>query len=643
MSRIAGTLWTLLALVVCVGGLLAYWFYANKKPPIEQAYSAGELSSTLHQLSNHPQPADGRTFLLMANCLRQLGRNEEFHELLKSADQHPEWQESKQLALALFNIQHGTQRRYEQEPPDQIVQLLIETGASPGDAHSVVVQGLLALNKTEQAQQVLDRWRRESPGSAQLHYLSAVHQNVLGNLDSAETQLLECTERFPRHELSWLALAELYARPPQVRFEHSRLILTRVMQMFPDNKQVRLRLSNIQRRLGQPDVSLVESSAADKNSLHREFASTRFDLGEYREALAELQQLGLSEQADYQALTDRAFELTLRGQADTAAILNERVSRGATAFGISGHNDKANAIFETAANRVARLRRLQDLGVEQAFRPGDRALMQESQNTIVLSQSALQLDRLLPASDSSGLALYRQHCASCHGENGNGRGTTSVNLDPPARNFREEPMRLISTANKLADDDDLKRTIRLGIPGSSMPAFSRFTPSEESELIALLRSFMREGLREQYQREFADGDQSTDQVAQETWIAARSVPDSPIVMPEFVTDNVNMGLEILQRSGCLNCHPLNGEPARAQPKLFDSLGRPMPAPDLARDAFHGTDQPAEIAKRVILGIPGTPHPSTGTLTESEVIALVAQITNVRKRNQASRERPIDNR
>ncbi len=129
----------------------------TRGPASEQAYSAGELSSTLQQLSN--QAGDSRAFLLKANCLRQLGRNEEFHELLKSAEEHSEWQESMQLALALFNIQHGTQGGYEQESPEQIVKLLIEMSVSPSDAHSVVVQGLLALNKTEQAQQVLDRWR----------------------------------------------------------------------------------------------------------------------------------------------------------------------------------------------------------------------------------------------------------------------------------------------------------------------------------------------------------------------------------------------------------------------------------------------------------------------------------------------------
>ncbi len=148
---------------------------------------------------------------------------------------------------------------------------------------------------------------------------------------------------------------------------------------------------------------------------------------------------------------------------------------------------------------------------------------------------------------------------------------------------------------------------------------------------------MREGLREQYLREFGDRGQSTSQVDQETWIAARLIPEAPIEIPELVTDNANVGLEILQRTGCLNCHPLNGEPARARPKLFDSLGRPMRAPDLARDAFHGTDQPGEVYKRVILGIPGTPHPSTSTLSKSDAIALVAHITNARKLNQASGE------
>lgn len=59
-------------------------------------------------------------------------------------------------------------------------------------------------------------------------------------------------------------------------------------------------------------------------------------------------------------------------------------------------------------------------------------------------------------------ALFLQHCASCHGETGDGRGTTV--LDRPARSFKEGGFSHGNTTEALV------RTITFGIPGSPMPA-----------------------------------------------------------------------------------------------------------------------------------------------------------------------------
>src|SRR5438093_1021640 len=59
-------------------------------------------------------------------------------------------------------------------------------------------------------------------------------------------------------------------------------------------------------------------------------------------------------------------------------------------------------------------------------------------------------------------ALFLQHCASCHGESGDGRGTTQ--LDRPARSFKDGGFSYGNTVEALV------RTIANGIPGTPMPA-----------------------------------------------------------------------------------------------------------------------------------------------------------------------------
>jgi putative heme-binding domain-containing protein len=74
---------------------------------------------------------------------------------------------------------------------------------------------------------------------------------------------------------------------------------------------------------------------------------------------------------------------------------------------------------------------------------------------------------------ASGRALFRSNCAFCHGADARGgRGPNLVSA-PLAHG---------------ESDDAIKTVIREGVPGTSMPAFSEFTPGELANIVAYLKS-----------------------------------------------------------------------------------------------------------------------------------------------------------
>ena len=76
-----------------------------------------------------------------------------------------------------------------------------------------------------------------------------------------------------------------------------------------------------------------------------------------------------------------------------------------------------------------------------------------------------------PATSTHG--LYRRHCVHCHGITGDGRGPTARFLNPYPRDYRKGIFKFKSTyAAAKPTDDDLRRVLHNGIPGTSMPSFS---------------------------------------------------------------------------------------------------------------------------------------------------------------------------
>src|SRR5262245_11128679 len=106
---------------------------------------------------------------------------------------------------------------------------------------------------------------------------------------------------------------------------------------------------------------------------------------------------------------------------------------------------------------------------------GKRALFAAPLVLVVLgaSGSAVVYSKLnqttyvVDTSPAAGAALFRQHCAYCHGPVGRGDGPAAIS--PKARAFGLDKFRFATTPNANPCDDDLGRIIRNGIPGSAMP------------------------------------------------------------------------------------------------------------------------------------------------------------------------------
>jgi mono/diheme cytochrome c family protein len=78
--------------------------------------------------------------------------------------------------------------------------------------------------------------------------------------------------------------------------------------------------------------------------------------------------------------------------------------------------------------------------------------------------------------DEHARKLFVTNCATCHGETGDGKGTTQ--LDRPARSFKDGGFSFGNTPEQLF------KTISTGIPGSPMPAFDSSLSEDERKLLA---------------------------------------------------------------------------------------------------------------------------------------------------------------
>lgn len=221
-------------------------------------------------------------------------------------------------------------------------------------------------------------------------------------------------------------------------------------------------------------------------------------------------------------------------------------------------------------------------------------------------------------------ALYEQHCAACHGVNGDGNGPASVWLHPKPRDFGAGLFKIKSTAGPaLPTDEDLFRSITRGLPGSSMPSFSYLPEAERRELAALVKELT------------AYADASGKRVNRFETAAASGNPVLVEVPPEppAGVQELALGREVYLRMQCNLCHGDTGAGDGPQvPTLKDASGIPIRPRDFNTGLFRGGHTGRDLYLRIHNGMPGTPMVpyDNSQMKPEERWALVHYIQSLRR-------------
>ncbi len=225
----------------------------------------------------------------------------------------------------------------------------------------------------------------------------------------------------------------------------------------------------------------------------------------------------------------------------------------------------------------------------------------------------------------AGKAVYDQHCAACHGANGDGNGPAAVWLYPKPRNFSSGLFKIQSTpAGSLPTDEDLLRSVTRGLPGSSMPSFTYLSESQRQEVVQYVK-FLTAYTDEQGKRinRFEDA-------------KARNLLSPPVQVPPepaISVQELTLGKEVFKRIQCFNCHGETGAGDGPQvPTLKDAWGVAIRPRDFNTGSFRGGSTGRDLYLRVHNGLAGTPMVPYGpdVLAPDQRWALVHYVQSLRR-------------
>ena len=217
------------------------------------------------------------------------------------------------------------------------------------------------------------------------------------------------------------------------------------------------------------------------------------------------------------------------------------------------------------------------------------------------------------ASAVDGEAIYTRNCASCHGPQGDGQGPAAYLLFPKPRNFQAANFKLRSTPQgSLPTDDDLRMTIRTGMPGTPMLGFADLLSDAQIDgVIGYVKTFSPR---------FADaGPPAADELL--------AISEPPDVTPELVAE----GRQAYGTMRCDQCHGPEGRgDGPSAPTLRDSEGQPFPAADFTQGIYKSGGGARELYRTMLTGMSGTPMPSYADALQSErqAWAIVAYLESL---------------
>ncbi len=167
----------------------------------------------------------------------------------------------------------------------------------------------------------------------------------------------------------------------------------------------------------------------------------------------------------------------------------------------------------------------------------------------------LSMEHLMAASGSPsqpGRGLFRKHCVVCHGITGNGRGPTAALLNPYPRDFRLGKFKFKSTPiGTKPTKEDLARTIRSGIPGTTMVKIPELS---DEDIAALVDYVIYLSMRGQVERSllfeageliYADGERLYDPSLKES--DPEAFEEQWEIIEDYVLDEADAWVEAPER------------------------------------------------------------------------------------------------
>jgi mono/diheme cytochrome c family protein len=232
-----------------------------------------------------------------------------------------------------------------------------------------------------------------------------------------------------------------------------------------------------------------------------------------------------------------------------------------------------------------------------------------------------------------GSILYRQHCLHCHGLNGDGHGPTASWVVPHPRDYRPGKFKFSSssqgTGSRKPLREDLIRTLKQGLEGTSMPSFG-LLPREDLE--ALVSYVIHLSLRGQVefdtiqtlmQENPLEGDTIEEHVNDRIgkfanqWREADTKLIKPLSTPTYndkqLAESVQRGYKLFIEqgaAGCVSCHKDFGRKNEYRYDEWGTIVRPI---NLTKGEYRGGRRPLDFYWRIHSGINGTGMPSFGDL------------------------------
>lgn len=292
-----------------------------------------------------------------------------------------------------------------------------------------------------------------------------------------------------------------------------------------------------------------------------------------------------------------------------------------------------------------------------------------------------------------GRKLYMRHCMHCHGVSGDGNGPTAPYLNPKPRDYRLGLFKFTSTqAQEKATRDDLKRIVKLGIPGTYMPSFMLLEDEELSNIIEYVRFLAMRGefenklvtefyadysntalqqrteggesrsdiLNELQDRLENDYPRLVDELSQDladAWVRAEEessliIPKQPRTPDTPESRARGRALFVGAKAKCATCHGPTGhgdgsqtEDFQKDPRtneyfavrgLHDQWGNPIRPRDLTRGIYRGGRRPIDLYRRIYAGIKGTPMAGFATsLNDEEIWDLVNYVLSIPFEDQSA--------